>query len=262
MQRILPLFFLFFLSIFVVFGQGGLTIQYLEKPVEAENVIKTAKFKKRYKNTASVERDLQKLILRLQRYGFDAASLDTVFMEENTYIASVYVGNKLIINQIRVDGMEKEEIQSMKIKPDIFKQTDFSLNTIFSYNEQIVNKLWNTGYPFAATKISDLTPNDSGYTASISIEKNNYIVLDSIILAGNLKLGKSFLYGYLGLKRRKPYNESAMKQVPSRLQELVFADMLQPPGVSFSEKEAALYIFANKQKINQFDGYMGIVPND
>jgi hemolysin activation/secretion protein len=86
--------------------------------------------------------------------------------------------------------------------------------------------------------------------------------LDSIILAGNLKLRKSFLYGYLGLKRHKPYNESVMQAIPLRMEELEFANLTQPPGISFSEKEAALYIYANKQKTNQFDGYLGVVPND
>jgi hypothetical protein len=261
-QRTILLFFVFFFSTFVSFGQYILSIQYLDKTVETEKIIKTVKFKKHYKNTTSIERDLQKLVIRLQQNGFNSASLDTIFIENNTCFAHIFIGNKLIINYIDIEGIEKEEIQSMKIKPDIYRQKSFSISDIFSYNDVIVNKLWNTGYPFATTKINELTPNDSGYTATISVEKSHFILLDSIIVAGNLKLGKSFLYGYLGLKRKKPYNESAMKQVPSRLQELIFADMLQPPGISFSDKEAALYIYANKQKTNQFDGFMGVVPKD
>jgi hemolysin activation/secretion protein len=53
-----------------------------------------------------------------------------------------------------------------------------------------------------------------------------------------------------------------MQQIPTRMQELEFVETSKSPGVSFSEKEAALYIYANKQKTNQFDGYLGIVPND
>ena len=254
------LFLFLFLLTFTIFGQNSLSIRYLDKNVEAEKVINSVKFKKHYKNTISVERDLQKLILKLHRNGFNSASLDTIFTENNTFFAQIFIGNKLIINHINIEGIEKGEILSMKIK--FPAQKSYSIDAVFSYNNLIANKLWNTGYPFATTKISDISQSDSGYTATISVEKNNFIVLDSIILAGNLKLGKSFLYGYLGLKRKKAYNESAMKQVPSRLQELIFAELLQPPSASFSEKEAALYIYANKQKTNQFDGYMGIVPKD
>ena len=256
------LFLTFFLAIFAAFGQHPLSIKYSDKPIEAEQIIKTVKFKKHYKNNTSLDSDLQKLISRLHRCGFDAASLDTVFFEGNTYVAAVYVGQKLTVSRINIEGLEKEEIHAMKIKPLPSEQKPFMINDVFSCNDKIAQALWNTGYPFATTKISELSQNGNDYAATIFVEKNNFILLDSIIVAGNLKLGKSFLYGYLGLKRRKAYNESAMKQVPSRLQELAFADILQPPGVSFSEKEAALYIYANKQKTNKFDGYLGIVPSN
>ena len=252
---------LFFLT-FAVSGQNTLSVHYLNKPAEAEKIIKSVKFKKRYKTTLSVERNLQKLIARLHQNGFNSASLDTIFVENNTFFASIYVGDKLIIKHINIEGMEKEELQSMKLNSAIFKQKSHPIDTVFSYSKMIANKLWDTGYPFAITKISNITPSDSGYTATILVEKNNFILLDSIIVAGKLKLGKSFLYGYLGLKRRKAYNESVMRQVPSRMQELIFADITQPPSVSFSEKKAALYLYANKQKTNQFDGYIGIVPKD
>lgn len=65
----------FFLSALTVFGQHTLSIQYADKPIEAEKVIKSIKFKKHYKNTAFIERDLQKLIIRLQNNGFNSASL-------------------------------------------------------------------------------------------------------------------------------------------------------------------------------------------
>ena len=252
---------LFFLT-FAVSGQNTLSVHYLNKPAEAEKIIKSVKLKKRYKTTLSVERNLQKLIARLHQNGFNSASLDTIFVENNTFFASIYVGDKLIIKHINIEGMEKEELQSMKLNAAIFKQKSHPIDTVFSYSKMIANKLWDTGYPFAITKISNITPSDSGYTATILVEKNNFILLDSIIVAGKLKLGKSFLYGYLGLKRRKAYNESVMRQVPSRMQELIFADITQPPSVSFSEKKAALYLYANKQKTNQFDGYIGIVPKD
>jgi hypothetical protein len=260
--KVITLFCVFFFVVAVGFGQYALFVQYVDKNIDSEEVIKTVKLKKRYKNTASAERDLQKLIIRLHHNGFNAASLDTIFIENNIYFAQVYIGNKLIVNNIHIEGIDKEEVVSMKIKPSVFEQKSCSVADILSYNNKIANKLWNTGYPFAVSKINELNPSDSGYTAIISVKKNNFIILDSIIVAGNLKLGKSFLYGYLGLKRRKPYNEFAMKQVPSRLQELVFADVLQTPGISFSDSKAALYIYANKLKTNQFDGYMGIVPND
>jgi outer membrane protein assembly factor BamA len=245
-----------------VFGKYRLLLQYLDNSIEADKITKTIKFRQYYRNTVSMERHLQKLLAQLHENGFNSAALDTIIIQENICIAQIYIGKRMIISRIIIDGMEKEEVQELKIKPLLSNRKAFSIDDVFFCSNQIATKLWNTGYPFATTKISELAQQDSGYIAIVSVEKNNFIVLDSIIFAGNLKLGKSFLYGYLGLKRRKAYNEHLMQQVPARIQELEFVSITQNPGISFSDKEAALYIYANKQKTNQFDGYLGIVPND
>ncbi|MDR2411031.1 MAG: BamA/TamA family outer membrane protein [Bacteroidales bacterium] len=260
--RVTWIFIVLFLLHFAVFGKYRLLLQYIDNSVEADKITKTITLKKYYRTPISIERHLQKLVLRLHNNGFNSAALDTIIVRENICIAQIYVGKKMIISQIIVDGMEKEEIQALKIKPSLSNSKVFSIEDVFLYSNKIATKLWNTGYPFATAKIEELVQQDSGYIATIAVEKNNFIVLDSMIIAGNLRLGKSFLYGYLGLKRRKAYNEHLMQQVPARIQELEFVNVTQPPGISFSDREAALYIYANKQKTNQFDGYLGIVPND
>jgi outer membrane protein assembly factor BamA len=136
------------------------------------------------------------------------------------------------------------------------------MEDVFLYNKTVANHLWNAGYPFATVQMTEIEEDSTGKTAKITVEKNNFITFDSIILVGNLKMSKRFCYGYLGLKHGKPYNESVVKDIPARLQALPFANLLRPPSVSFSEDKAVLFIYADKQKNNQFDGYLGIVPND
>lgn len=260
-QIALILCFVFILP-FMTAGQYRLSIQYSHHSPAAQSSIQKVKFKKHYKTPVAVERDLHKLVSQLHHSGFSSAALDSLYSEGTTFFAELYVGEKITISHITIQGLDEDEIHTMKIKPALSKQSSFSMEAIFSYNDKIAAHLWNTGYPFATTKMSELTDSDSGYVALIAVEKNNFIVLDSIITIGKLKIGKSFLYGYLGLKRQKPYNESIMKQVPLRIQELEFAEAVKSPGISFSENLAALYIYANKRKTNQFDGYFGIVPND
>jgi outer membrane protein assembly factor BamA len=136
------------------------------------------------------------------------------------------------------------------------------MEDVFLHNKTISSRLWNTGYPFATAQMNGIEEDSIGKTAKITVQKNNFITFDSIIVVGNLKMSRSFRYGYLDLKQGKPYNESVIKDIPSRLQALPFANLLRPPSVSFGQDKAALYIYADKQRDNQFDGYLGIVPND
>ena len=129
---------------------------------------------------------------------------------------------------------------------------------LLQLNDNIVVFLSNNGYPFASVQISEMQPTFSGFKVCVDIEKNNFIVLDSIILDGNARLANSFLYGYLKLKRKKPYQTDNINKVYSRLQNLNYIQLTRPNGVVFSEDKAALYIFADKNKIfvTFFDGYL------
>jgi hypothetical protein len=44
--------------------------------------------------------------------------------------------------------------------------------------------------------------------------------------------------------------------------ELDFVTEVRPAGVEFIEKSAYLYLYLNKLKVNQFDGYLGIIPEE
>ena len=243
-------------------GQYHLQTIYTETSSEAQAIIKQQKIKSSYKSIQKMERKLEFLIQKLQRNSFLSASLDTLIINENQCIAEIFVGEKMQFRQISVDGISQTEIQAFKIEKQFQRQLSFSMEDIFLYNKTISNHLWNTGYPFATVQMSGIDEDSTGKMAKITVQKNNFITFDSIIVVGNLKMSKSFSYGYLGLKRRKPYNESVVKEIPSRMQELSFANLLRTPSVSFGEDKAVLFIYADKQKNNQFDGYLGIVPKD
>ncbi|MDR1793583.1 MAG: BamA/TamA family outer membrane protein, partial [Bacteroidales bacterium] len=110
--------------------------------------------------------------------------------------------------------------------------------------------------------IKALQTDSSGSCAIIETTGNHYVTLDSILLIGTAKLHKSFLTGYLGFKRKGAYSEAKVQNVSSAFSHLPFLTLTQSPAVAFSEDKAALYIYANKQKINKFDAFIGIVPSD
>ncbi len=128
--------------------------------------------------------------------------------------------------------------------------------------EKIVPYLENHGYPFATVTLQAADPEQGDMTPRILIDTNLFVTFDSIVVKGDVKLAKGFLYPYLGLKRGMPYNEQLMKSVPAKLEELPFATVIRESGVAFVKDKAYLYIYLNKRQTNQFDGYIGLVPVD
>jgi outer membrane protein assembly factor BamA len=256
-------------------GQKHLQVVYTEMQPEVQSIIERQKIKSVYKSVKKIERRLEILIKELRRNNFISASLDTIRIENDTCFAEIFIGEKIQFQQIVVEEISQEELQTVKIEKRLLKQAFFSMEDVFLYNKMLANHLWNRGYPFATVQNSpaNFAPSEKIFipnrgivtvrkVAKVIVEKNNFIRFDSIIVVGNLKLSKRFCYGYLSLKQKSPYNESLVKDIPVRMHDLPFANLLRPPSVSFSQDKAVLFIYADKQKNNQFDGYLGVVPKD
>ena len=126
--------------------------------------------------------------------------------------------------------------------------------------EKIVQYLENHGYPFATVTLSTEWVDDTVPQYVMHIERGRFTKIDSIVLKGNLKLSKSFLWPYLGLRRKAPYSEKTVQEVARKLSELPFATVIQAPGISFEEDKTLLYIYLDKRPVNRFDGYIGFQP--
>jgi len=134
---------------------------------------------------------------------------------------------------------------------------------IQNYNtltQKMLNYLENNGFPFASIYLdSILTRNDTVF-ANLVIDKNLRCTFDTIAVRGNLKIARSYLRAYLNFKNNKPYNESIVRQIPRLIQEIPFATETQASDIEFTEDKASLYLYLDKKRVNQFDGYIGLVP--
>jgi len=126
--------------------------------------------------------------------------------------------------------------------------------------EKIVQYLENHGYPFASVSLQTEWENDSTPLYRMSIDRDRYTKVDSIVLKGNIKLSQSYLWPYLGLRRKAPYSEKTIQEVAKKLADIPFATVVQTPGISFEEDKTLLYIYLDKRPVNRFDGYIGFEP--
>lgn len=129
-------------------------------------------------------------------------------------------------------------------------------------SEKVLQQLENNGYPFATTSLHYTDSANLDFTPVMVIDSNQFVTFDSIVLKGDVKLAKGFLYPYLGLRKGSPYNEALMQQVNRKLAELSCATVIRDAAVSFVQDKAYLYVFLDPRHVNQFDGYIGIVPTN
>ncbi len=161
-------------------------------------------------------------------------------------------GSYIVVNEA-----DSELLKDAKV---IGRNRTLTLENYPQNAEKIVQYLENRGYPFAAVNLSTEWANDTTPQYVMHIDRGRYTKIDSIVLKGNVKLSKGFLWPYLGLRRKAPYSEKTVQEVAQKLSELPFATVVQAPGVSFEEENTLLYVYLNKRQVNRFDGYIGFQP--
>jgi len=135
-----------------------------------------------------------------------------------------------------------------------------SLNNFELITQKTLNYLENNGFPFASVYLDSVMNKNDTVLAYLKIDKNIYCNFDTLIVRGNLKVAKNYLRTYLNFKNKKTYNESVVKQIPKLVQEIPFAIETQSSAIEFTENKASLYLYLDKKRVNQFDGYIGLVP--
>ena len=120
----------------------------------------------------------------------------------------------------------------------------------------------NLGFPFANVKLDSVSLINNGISAKLVIDKNKFFKLDSLVVIGSGKINKAFLERYLDVHEGKAYNEKNLKAISSKLRQLAFLQEKQPQQVRLTDKTNKLLLFLDKKSASQFDGIIGILPDN
>ena len=142
------------------------------------------------------------------------------------------------------------------------------LHTVGSYKiveSQIENWLReheDKGYPFCQVKMNEVTMNDSMVTGEIQLEPGPFMEFDSLVIKSNDKISHHYIRNYIGFRKGDAYNESWLRGIKTRMNEVPFCRQVSDPGVVFKPGSALVYLYLEKKRANYFNGILGIQPNE
>lgn len=213
-----------------------------------------------YRISASrIEKSIEKAIAKNQADGYLNFSVDSFHTHNDTISLWIFRGKHYSDYQFHLSDSALQLLENSKLQRYIANNC-IDWRQYGSFTQKFTEYYENNGHPFASATI--IHTEQDGSVMAIDLQTGPHIRYDSIVLKGDASIRKGFLQAYLRFRRGKTYNEKFVKQIPRLLSELPFITLVRAPGVEFSSETATLYIFANKRKINQFDGYIGLVPVD
>jgi outer membrane protein assembly factor BamA len=251
-------FFLLCIAIASAQSKYGLQIISADKP--AAFFQKKFSYTVHFKDSLSAIKEYTELLYKLRSWGYFASSLDSVVADSAKALTYIYVGEKFEKIVIKNGNVDEGLLTSAGVKNAVLSNKPLEVGAVEMVKEKVLRQCENTGYPFAEVKLDSFALQGNFFTAKIYVDKHELIRIDTVRILGQTKVKRVFLKNYLGLKTRKPYNESNVRKITDRLKELQFAEPIQPNTVEFQNGKAGINLFLKDKKASQFNFLLGLLP--
>jgi outer membrane protein assembly factor BamA len=215
-----------------------------------------------FKDTLSLKRELQKMILKLQSSGYLASSVDSMHIDSSDYTAFFFLGEKYKWAQLEKGNVDDAFLSGTGYRQKIFRKKSFRFDQISKVQNNIIVNCENHGYPFASIKLDSISISENEVHASLNLDKNRLFKIDSVLMKGKDVIAPVYIYNYIGIKPGVIYDESKVSRISVRLRELPFVTESKSNEIVFDEKQSKLLLYLEPRKASQFDGVLGVAPDN
>ncbi|KAA5536772.1 BamA/TamA family outer membrane protein [Taibaiella lutea] len=243
--------------------QVQLVLQRIDS-AESKNIIienKTTPSLQSFDNAMDAYDALKKLIAAMQDNGYLAASVDTLVLTETKVEAFIFQGPKYQWARLSFDSIPTALLIQMNIREREWSNRPVNAKQLSALSEIMLNYCENNGYPFAYTTLRNIKQEDKGLSADFILERGRLTRFDSLSIESDADISREYLQHYLGIKQGDLYNETQLRLVNKRLNELAFLQPSKPWRMDFTVGGNTLYLYLKEKKSNQLNGLIGLQPN-
>lgn len=256
-----------FILLLIFLNQGS--AQSINLKVIGENESSTATidsigYKKDYNNYKSLKTEINNLKTNLTKLGYIDTTIENVTKQNDTlFKAQLILGKRIDRIRIHYDAYFNIEFLNSihRSKDDNF--FELKIATLESYLKSLNSRIAEQGDPFSTLQLVNITKlNSNLISADLKVITNQKRRIDKIIIKGYEKFPKSFVKRFMKLKVGKSFNLNSIKEKVELLEELRFASKIKDPEVLFTQDSTTLYLYVEKTRTNNFDGFLGFGTNE
>lgn len=215
----------------------------------------------RQQDSAAAIVSLNRMLATFFDAGYLAATVDSLQGNRDSLVAYVSTGLVYRWRELKSGNLDEGMLAESGFRDRYFRNRPLKPGTITQWNRRILAYCENHGYPFARLRYDHFAFDDGLVTAELLLETGNKITIDSVIVRGNSKLTRAYLYSYLSIRPGDLYNESLIRKIPARVKELPMVTETRPFQVAFTEQTARVVLYHDNKKASQIDGIIGLQPD-
>ncbi|WP_372751705.1 BamA/TamA family outer membrane protein [Labilibaculum sp.] len=242
--------------------ERSLVLKMLEVTASEDTVRCVSVGVEKFENKELAFARLKNKISKWKQNAYWEASVDTVRFSKDTILAFLHRGQKYEWDEIHFRYADSSGLVSLEEFLELKQRKLIRSIDLESSPNKILNQMGNKGYPFAQLSLSEISISEEKISGEWSVELNDFIRWDEMIVKGNSKIKARFLQGYLGIHPNKTYREDRSEAISEKIENLAFVKEIKPAEIEFVSGKARVYNYLEKVAANQFDGIIGFQTNE
>ena len=256
------LILLFFNVIQTVTAQDSLKLEVIPMGMDVSEFNKLIKIRTSFYDPEQREIELQKIVGSLQALGYLETTIDSIYSESNTVKAYLSSGPKYEWTYLSKGNLDEGVLAQVGFREKNFVEKPFLFEDVRRLQDRIVTYFENNGYPFAAVKLDSILIENGRVTAALVLNKNKLITIDTMLIFGDPNISERFLFNYLGIHPGDLYNESLIRSISSRINDLPYLQETKPFNITFIGEGARINLFLQSKQASNFNFILGLLPNN
>ena len=241
-----------------------LSLEIYSQNSDENRLLSTVEFNKNFSDFEELKNELNFVLEKLKKIGFIKAEINQIQQIENTkYEAEFSLKNQ--IKNIYVFGMDSIALKDYKnyTKINNKKTLILPIEKVENFFKKLNEFLSNKGFPFNSAKLTNIEhlENDN-LMAEIEINFEKERKIDKIVVKGYENFPDSYLKYLTKYKIGEKFNLDEIQQNSELLNQLRFVKQIKKPEILFTEDSTSIYLYLEKQKRNNFDGFIGFSSDE
>ncbi len=227
-----------------------------------ESLLKKIAYKKEFNSLAERDKELQTVLFACFDNAYLTAAYDSLIKDTTHLTAHLNFGAQYKWARLKKGNVDEGVLSEIGFREKLYSNKPIYFKNVKRVQEKLITYYENNGFPFASVKLDSIVIEEGKISAQLNLEKNVEEKIDSVVIKGNAKIAPVYMYNYLGIKPGSRYNEAQLKKVNTRIAELSFVRATKPATVTFTDKFNKLILNLDKKRSSQFDGIIGILPDE
>lgn len=249
------LFILLLLCYQINFGQE-LSLKIFSNVNSENTIIDSIGYQKKHLNAKSILNEVQQFSEQLIRMGYlENKLIHTEKLNDTLFQFNFEIGNRTKWIHIYND---KQTNNSLLEKDTLV----IPINSVESFLKTKLNQLESKGFSLATLQLVNFKKNNNNLFATLKTQLNSKRTLDEIIVTGYEKFPEGHLKNIKRLYKRKTFNKSNLNNLYNNFNNFNFINQTRYPEILFTNDSTKIYVYLEKTKANQFDGYIGFTNDE